>query len=185
MVRVGIMLNCVQTIYGLCRSVTAVVEQPDLVTQILDQFEPLVARQRKAVVQAGCFRSISSTQLHVLFLLVSQGSMPMGRLADHLDVSLPNVTGIVERMVEHGQVERTRSDDDRRIVEVAVTAAGRQTVEEIDMIRRSQLAAVICRLNAEQQERALRTFTELRQAAEELHTEEAHQPTAQSQGETV
>lgn len=151
---------------------TTVSSQPDMVSQILDQLEPLIARQRKAVAQQGCLRTISSTQLHVLFLLVSQGSMPMSRLAEQLDVSLPNVTGIVERMVERDLVERTRSDDDRRIVEVAVTGAGRETVEEIDMIRRSQLAAVICRLTAEQQARALRTFTELRRAAEALHSEE-------------
>src|SRR4051794_24211755 len=134
----------------------------EIVDQILEQLEPLIARQRKAVAQQGCFRHISSTQLHVLLLLESKGSMPMSRLADLLEVSLPNVTGIVERMVERGLVERTRSDDDRRVVGVAMTDAGRETVEEIDMIRRSQLAAVICRLSAQQQERALRTFTELR-----------------------
>jgi DNA-binding MarR family transcriptional regulator len=154
----------------------------DLVDQILDQLEPLIARQRKAIAQQGCYLTISSTQRHVLLLLDSDGPMPMGRLAEQLDVSLPNVTGIVERLVEHGLVERIRSDDDRRIVSVAVTGAGRATVEEIDMIRRSQLAAVLCRLTAEQQERALRTFTELREAAEALHTEETSQLPANTQG---
>jgi len=182
MVCICIMLNDVSTIHAACRSVTADAA-PGLVDQILDQLEPLIARQRKAVAQQGCFRTISSTQLHVLFLLVSQGSMPMGRLAEHLDVSLPNVTGIVERMVEHGLVARTRDDDDRRIVGVAVTEAGRQTVEEIDMIRRSQLAAVICRLTPEQQVRALSTFTELRQAAEALQTEETESATFESSGD--
>ena len=147
----------------------------DVVDRILDQLEPLIARQRQAVIEQGCFRQISSTQLHVLFLLVNHGPIPMGRLADLLDVSLPNVTGIIERMVERGFVERTRQSDDRRVVEVAATAAGRETVEEIDMIRRGQVAAVVSRLTAEQQRRALRTFTELRLAAEALQTEEVHQ----------
>lgn len=107
----------------------------------------------------------------------------MGRIAELLDVSLPNVTGIVERMVDHGLVARIRSDDDRRIVSVAVTDAGRQTVEEIDLVRRSQLAAVICRLSAEQQQRALRTFTDLRQAAEVMQLEETH--ATHAQGDSV
>ena len=174
-IHLGIMLNCVQTINAECATVTAVEIRTDLVDQILDQLEPLIARQRKAVAVQGCFRHISSTQLHVLFLLVSRGSMPMSRLAEVLDVSLPNATGIIERMVEHGLVDRERSDDDRRIVAVCATDAGRHTVEEIDMIRRGQLAAVITRLNPQQQERALRTFTELREAAEALHSEEAHE----------
>ena len=158
--------------------------KPDLVEQILDQLEPLIARQRKAIAEQGCFRTISSTQRHVLLLLDSEGPMTMGRIAELLDVSLPNVTGIVERMVDHGLVARIRSDDDRRIVSVAVTDAGRQTVEEIDLVRRSQLAAVICRLSAEQQERALSTFTDLRQAAELLHIEETR-TTIPARGDSV
>ncbi|HEY5488223.1 MAG TPA: MarR family transcriptional regulator [Candidatus Limnocylindrales bacterium] len=154
-----------------------------LVEQILDQLEPLISRQRKAIAQQGCFRTISSTQRHVLLLLDSDGPMTMSRIAELLDVSLPNVTGIVERMVDHGLVARIRSDDDRRIVSVAVTDVGRQTVEEIDLVRRSQLAAVICRLNAEQQQRALRTFTDLRQAAELLQLEETS--TTHAQGEAL
>ena len=88
--------------------------------------------------------------------------MPMGRLAERLDVSLPNVTGIVERMVEHDLVERGSDADDRRIVSVSSRPTVAETVEEIDLIRRGQMAAVIGRLTADQQERALRTFTELR-----------------------
>src|SRR4051795_5654503 len=100
----------------------------DIVAQILEQLAPLVARQRKALVQAGCFRQISSTHLHVLYMLVSRDGTTMSRLADQLDVSMPNVTGIVERMVERGLVERARPEDDRRVVEVRITAAGRATL---------------------------------------------------------
>lgn len=148
------------------------VAAPDIVEQILDQLEPIITRQRRAVAREGCFRAISSTQLHVLFMLMSDGPSTMSHLADSLDVSLPNVTGLVDRMVEHGLVERGRDSDDRRIVTVAVTGAGRAAVEEIDLVRRGQIAAILCRLTAEQQERALRTFTELRMAAEALHREE-------------
>jgi DNA-binding MarR family transcriptional regulator len=92
--------------------------------------------------------------------------MPMSRLAETLGVSLPNVTGIVDRMVERGYVERGRDIDDRRVVTVAATAAGRTEVEEIDMIRRRVIARVLERLTPDQQRRALRTFTDLRAAAE-------------------
>ena len=144
----------------------AVDEGPDLVAQILSQMEPLISRQRKAVASAGCLRAMSSTQLHVLFLLVSEGAMPMGRLADRLGVSLPNVTGIVDRMVEHGYVDRGRDDDDRRVVTVSASASGRAAVEEIDAVRHRALGRVLERLTPEQQRRALRTFTELRAAVE-------------------
>jgi DNA-binding MarR family transcriptional regulator len=147
---------------------SATLNEATIVDRIVDQLQPLIVMQRKAVVKQGCLRNISSTQLHVLFMLVNEGALGMSQLADRLGVSLPNVTGIVERMVERGFVERTRDGDDRRVVTISVTATGRETVEEIDMIRRGQVAAVVSRLTPEQQERALRTFTELRVAAEAI-----------------
>ena len=144
-----------------------------LVDQILDQLEPLITRQRRAIAREGCLRAISSTQLHVLFMLLSDGPTTMGRLAESLNVSLPNVTGIVDRMVENGLVERTRAGDDRRVVTVSATAAGRNTVEEMDMLRRRQLENLLGQLNPEQQRQALETFTHLRVAAERLETQGA------------
>lgn len=143
-----------------------------IVKQILDELEPLIARQRRAVARQGCLRAISSTQLHVLFLLESDGPRQMGQLADQLDVSLPNVTGIVDRMVEHGLVERTRDADDRRLVVVRTTDAGRRTVEEIDMVRRQQFARVLEMLEPAQQHAALRTFRALRAASDRLSADQ-------------
>jgi DNA-binding MarR family transcriptional regulator len=154
-------------------STTVNAERTDLVEDILAQLAPLIARQRKALVQAGCFRQISSTHLHVLYMLVSRGAMPMSRLADQLDVSLPNVTGIVERMVERGLVERLRPEGDRRVVEVRITAAGRGILDEIDTVKRQEMAKVIERLTADQQRRALRAFTDMRIATEQLAEEES------------
>ena len=44
----------------------------------------------------------------------------MSRLAELLDVSLSNATGIVDRMEERGLVERVRVPDDRRVVLVRI-----------------------------------------------------------------
>jgi DNA-binding MarR family transcriptional regulator len=146
----------------------AVANQSPIVERILDELGPLIARQRRAVARAGCLRAISSTQLHVLFLLDAEGRLPMTRLAELLGVSLPNVTGIVDRMVEHGLVERTRDASDRRLVVAATTDAGRRTVEEIDMLRRAQLARVLEMLSPADQRQALRTFRALRAATDRL-----------------
>ncbi|HEY7023667.1 MAG TPA: MarR family transcriptional regulator [Candidatus Limnocylindrales bacterium] len=151
---------------------TAVEPANDIVDQVLDQLEPIIGRQRKALVEQGCFRQVSSTHLHALYLLASHGPMTMSRLADHLDVSLPNATGLIERMFERGIVERVRPEDDRRVVEVRITATGRDILDRIDMVKRQQMADVISRLTPEQQQRALRTFTEMRGIADQLTREE-------------
>lgn len=49
----------------------------------------------------------------------------MSDLATIAGVSQASLTGIVDRLEEHGLVERRRSDEDRRVVAVAITDAGR------------------------------------------------------------
>src|SRR6188768_1036581 len=147
---------------------SATVNQTSLVEQCLDELEPLIARQRKAVAAQGCLRAISNTHLHVLFLLTTDGPMAMGRLADQLAASMPSVSGIVDRMVSHGLVERLRDDDDRRLVVVRATSAGHAAVEEIDMVRRRQLARVLEMLEPSEQEAALLVFRTMRTAANQL-----------------
>ena len=49
-------------------------------------------------------------------MLQHHGPQTMTRLADMLDVSLSNATGIVDRLEDRGFVERVRVKDDRRIV---------------------------------------------------------------------
>lgn len=147
----------------------ATVNETSIVEQCLDELAPLIARQRKAVAAQGCLRAISNTHLHVLFLLTTDGPMAMGRLADQLDVSMPGVSGIVDRMVGHGLVERLRDDDDRRLVVVRATSAGHAAVEEIDMVRRRQLARVLEMLEPSEQEAALRVFRKMRSAANQLN----------------
>ena len=51
--------------------------------------------------------------------------LTMGELSAQLKVSNGNVTGVVERLVREGLVERTALPTDRRSYKVALTAAGR------------------------------------------------------------
>lgn len=142
-----------------------------MIDEILDQLEPLITLQRRAIARQGCLRAVSSTQLHVLFLLACNETLPMSRLAELMDVSLPNATGIIDRMVEHGLAERTRDDQDRRLVLVSATDAGRAMVEEIDLVRRQRLAEVLGRMRRDQLERTLLTFRDLRAAIEATELE--------------
>jgi DNA-binding MarR family transcriptional regulator len=104
-------------------------------------------------------------------VLTTDGPMAMGRLAEQLDASLPSVSGIVDRMVGHGLVERLRDDDDRRLVVIRATQAGHTAVEEIDLVRRRQLARVLELLAPVEQEAALRVFRKMRAASDRLATQ--------------
>jgi len=139
-----------------------------LVEQILGELSPWIARRQRAVARNWCQRSVSMTHLHVLLLLQTEGTLSMSRLADLLDVSLPNATGIVGRMEERGLVQRAHDDHDRRIVQVQLSAAGQAVLDETDLMRREQLARILEELTPDQQRSCLRAVRDLRAAAERL-----------------
>jgi DNA-binding MarR family transcriptional regulator len=108
--------------------------------------------------------NVSLTQMHVLWLLQHHGEMSMSRLADLLDVSLSNATGLIDRMEEHGLIERVRVPDDRRIVLVRPADAGLRAVSETETTKRERMRAVLGRLPASEQPIVLAALRSLRRA---------------------
>jgi DNA-binding MarR family transcriptional regulator len=107
---------------------------------------------------------VSMPQLHVLWLLQHHGAMPMSRLADLLGVSVSNATGIMDRMEEHGLIERVRVPDDRRLVLVKPSDAGLKAVFETESSRRERMRNVIGRLTPEERPLVLSAIRSLRRA---------------------
>ena len=149
----------------------------------------IIADFRASMAELKCLGSerllrqgISMTQLHVMHLLDHHGEMPMSRLAEMLDVSLSNGTGIIDRVEERGLVERIRVPSDRRMVMVRLTPAGRQMLDEIETIREQVLRRVLDKLDPAQLTGVATAMADLREAvAATLTGTDAHnhRPTSQ------
>jgi DNA-binding MarR family transcriptional regulator len=107
---------------------------------------------------------VSMTQLHVISMLDRHGDMPMSRLAEMLDVSVSNATGLVDRMEERGVVERVRVPDDRRVVLVRITLAGRTLLDDVEVLRVETLKTVLDHLDEHQLEGMARAAIDLHSA---------------------
>jgi DNA-binding MarR family transcriptional regulator len=89
----------------------------------------------------------------------------MSRLADMLDVSLSNASGLIDRLEERGLVERIRVTDDRRVVIVRATDAGRRTIVEVEVLKDEMLQRILDRLDDGQIGRLVETLEAVRAAA--------------------
>jgi DNA-binding MarR family transcriptional regulator len=107
---------------------------------------------------------VSMSHMHVLWLLQHHGAMAMSRLADYLDVSLSNASGIIDRMEEKGLIERVRVPDDRRLVLVRPGKAGVRALAESETTKRERLRAVLGHLSAPERTQVLSAFRSLRRA---------------------
>jgi DNA-binding MarR family transcriptional regulator len=74
---------------------------------------------------------LTEGRLGVLFRLHRCGATPLGDLANDLDSTPRNITGLVDHLERDGLVERVPDHDDRRSVRANLTEAGRVRIESI------------------------------------------------------
>jgi MarR family transcriptional regulator, organic hydroperoxide resistance regulator len=132
----------------------------------------IIAQFRTALRELRCMggdrmrkAEISSTNFHILSMLDQHGEMAMGRLADKLDVSLSNASGLIDRLEDRGFVERIRVPDDRRIVIVRATELGRSTLVELEVLKDGMVQSLLDQLDAGQLERVGLALDDIRTAA--------------------
>ena len=151
-----------------------------MVTDLQPTKARVVADLRASFGEVKCIGSerlvrlgISMTQLHVLNLLDRHGEMAMSRLADMLDVSMSAATGLVDRVEEHGYVERIRVPSDRRIVLARITDTGRQLLDDIDSVQTEILDRILDGLDETQLTRLAAAMVDLRTAVDAIVTDHA------------
>jgi DNA-binding MarR family transcriptional regulator len=155
------------TIIHVTRTISPTVPADD--PSAPDLFAPIIADFRATMTQLKCAMServlragVSMAQLHVLFTLQRSGEMTMSRLAEMLDVSLSSATGLIDRIEERGFLERDRVPEDRRIVIVRITPAGRRLLDEVDAINDGLLRSVLARVDRGQLSAVGSAFAALR-----------------------
>lgn len=60
------------------------------------------------------------------------GGVPSQTIGDNLIAQVPDITRLVDRLVESGLAERCRIDEDRRVVMVKITKAGLELLAKLD-----------------------------------------------------
>jgi DNA-binding MarR family transcriptional regulator len=131
---------------------------------VVDELHQIIGSLRCAgtgrMVKAG----ISMTHLHILWVLDHHGEVTMSRLAELLDVSLSNATGLVDRMEERGLVERVRVPSDRRVVIVHASEEGARIRDEIEALKQDRMRSILGRLAPAKLDRIQSALRDLRGA---------------------
>ena len=142
----------------------------DRTGEIIQALAPLLAQQRQRMAARCHAHGVSLLGFQVLAILEMREAIPMGHLADELDVALPNATGLVNRMEERGLVARRDDPADRRVVLVELTPAGRRLIGDMESERRERMVQLFGHLDPVQQNRLLQSVKDLVGAARGLGT---------------
>jgi DNA-binding MarR family transcriptional regulator len=112
-------------------------------------------------------RELTTQQLRALLCLRSGEGASLGELAAALGVSLPNMSGLVDRLVRQGLVRRCEDESDRRVVRHHLTPEGHALVGEIARSGRAWIERVLGHLTAEELDAVERGLALFVRAAEQ------------------
>ncbi|MEV8513546.1 MarR family transcriptional regulator [Dactylosporangium sp. NPDC051484] len=86
---------------------------------------------------------VTLPQFRALVVLATRGPQRSVDIADELQVNPSTGTRMLDRLVRKGLVRRTRSAEDRRVVRIRLTQAGRHVVELVMARRRAELERIV------------------------------------------
>lgn len=98
---------------------------------ILKGLVALYTDNRRVTKMVAARAKLTGPQLVVAKLLEQVGAMSLSELSAAMRSGNSTLTGIALRMEREGLVRRTRSEDDRRVVKLTLTAKGRRVAAEV------------------------------------------------------
>jgi DNA-binding MarR family transcriptional regulator len=146
--------------------VTEQVADEAAVDAVLTASRTLVAVATQSLGAAAEETTIA--QYRALVVLASRGPQRMTDLASALDVTPSTAGRMCDRLLRKGLIRRHRARADRRAVQVSITAAGREIVDQATARRRALIAGILGKLPARRQSAVATALAAFAAAAGEI-----------------
>ena len=111
---------------------------------------PLIMRAIREEMRKHRATDLSVPQFRVLMFLNRRQEATLSQVAEHLGVTLPSASRMVDGLADRGLLTRRISPSDRRYVALAVTGRGRSRVESADRATQLRLAEMLGTLPADE-----------------------------------
>lgn len=98
---------------------------PDTIAEYMTKYQMVYRKLLRTFIKPS---RLPLTQYYVLDIL-SHSAIRMGDLSDLMDISRPNLTPLVEKMVTGSLVERIPDPNDRRVIYITLTEKGKELLE--------------------------------------------------------
>lgn len=108
--------------------------------------------------------NLTLAQLKAVYLVAATGPIRMSTLAVRLGTAISTTSGVVDRLVQGGLLERTEDPADRRQVLVGATPTALRQLEDLSELGRDRMRELLNRISRlddiETVERAVRLLAE-------------------------
>lgn len=121
----------------------------------LDLQEPFITLVRAFGLhrpdQTPCGQPVAVAEAHALMELMQNQPLSQGALVKRLSLEKSTVSRLLSGLEKRGWIERDRNPADRRVVEVILTDAGKQTAQALLTARQSKFKRVMQAIPENQQ----------------------------------
>src|ERR1700675_2381400 len=140
----------------------------DLKKQIVSQLVETSRLLRNYIDHRAKTRGTTRAQWIVLFRVREQEGLSQVDLADVLELQPISLVRLLDRLVEHGLVERRSDPRDRRANRLFLTASGRQLADDLDSLREAIAVDVLRDVPAAAIETGLKTLRDIKERIKTL-----------------
>jgi MarR family transcriptional regulator for hemolysin len=134
----------------------------DLKRQLVAQLVESSRLLRNHIEHRARTRGTTRAQWIVLFRLRQQEGLSQVDLADVLELQPISLVRLLDRLVEHGLLERRHDPKDRRANRLFLTASGRRLVDDLDGLRDSIASELLRDVPTPAIETSLTTLREIK-----------------------
>lgn len=137
----------------------AIADFAQKMNQIMPEIMKGFARRQSNDVYKG---KITLPQLLILERLNRQGASKMTDLAKFMKVTTAASTGIVQRLVLSGYVQREYDQSDRRIIRIRLSAKGIELLKKINQQRTESVTKIFSQISENDRGEYLRILTQVK-----------------------
>lgn len=119
---------------------------------------------------------IGLNHARLLTTIAEQGPMKASNLADKLHITCGAVTGLADKLIELGLIQRAKDASDRRVVMLTLTEAGMERAEEIKLFRQELMLHLFDDMSNEEMKFGLHLFTKLQNNMLQFENEQQEGP---------
>lgn len=105
--------------------------------------------------------SLSKSEIFTLLQADRNGEIIMSQIADYINIPMSTATGLIERLVKKGYIERLRSESDRRIVTIRLTESGKKLTNDLKDTMKGYIQLIFDSLTDEEKDLLFGIFTKV------------------------
>lgn len=135
---------------------------------LVDTFNDILTIEQQAL-QSGIFKDLSVTEIHTIAAIGMYKPRTMSQVATDLNITVGTLTTAVNNLVKKQYVERKRSEQDRRIVQIKLTKKGKLAYRIHQKFHGDMIKATIDGLTDEEERVLIKSLDKLNEFFKEKY----------------